>query len=157
MRKVLITAVSAAALAAPLPALAEEVPKPAEEESRTAQMAKNFADPERQRDMALMMRAMAEVMLDMPVAPMVEAMENATGEAGPKVAPNATLRSMSPDVASKMPELIEKGVPAAMSAMGAAADGAAKMTPAMREMAAKMAPVLEAMAAKMKDVVPQGD
>ena len=133
------------ALAAPLPALAQE--RPIEEDA--AAMARTMSDPARQQDMAMMLRAMAEVMLDLPIAPLVEAMEEASGEKGPEVAPGATLRSLSPEAAGRVPELVEKGVPRAMTAMGAMAQGAGTMAPAMRDMAKKMAPLLEGMGEAM--------
>ena len=158
MRRLLIAATALSAAALPLPALAQDAaapasaPAPSEPEMKA--MAKAMKDPARQHEMALLLRAMSEVMLDMPVAPMVDAMEQATGEKGPDVKPGATVRSMSPDAASRVPGMIEKGVPAAMSAMGGMANGAAELTPAMKEMAARMAPMLKAMAEKMEAAMP---
>lgn len=72
--------VPALALAAPLPLAAQSADEPVmEDEQPIAEMTDKLADPEHQQEMAMMMRAMGEVLLDMPVAPMMNAMRDIAG------------------------------------------------------------------------------
>ena len=153
MRKLVLTALSAAAVAAPAPLLAQEADADeplALEESETpfSEMAEKMKDPERQRQMALMLRTMSEVLLDMPLAPMMEAMgdvsKDMTGKDAPQVDPDATLRKIAPD-ASRVPVEIERNLPRALDAMGSMAEAFEKMMPALQEMG-------EVMAERMKDI-----
>ncbi|MBX7539534.1 hypothetical protein [Qipengyuania sphaerica] len=153
MRKLVLTALSAAAIAAPAPLLAQDAeadePLALEDpEKPFSEMAEKMKDPERQRQMALMLRTMSEVLLDMPLAPMMEAMgemsKDMTGKDMPDVDPDATLRSMSPQ-AERIPEEIEENLPRALDAMGSMAEAFEKMMPALQEMG-------EVMAERMKDI-----
>lgn len=108
-----------------------------------SEMAERLSDPETQQQMAMMVRAMSEILLDMPLAPMMEAMSEVAGEEAPAVDPDTTLRSMAP-ASGRVPEEIERNMPRVMETMGKMAEGLDKMTPAMRQMAERM-----------KDALPQ--
>lgn len=136
MRKFLIPAVLLGGLAAPLPAFAQDSDAPVDS-GAMSEMAERLSDPEQQHKMAMMVRAMSEILLDMPLAPMMEAMSEVAGEEAPAVDPDTTLRSMAP-AADRVPEEIERNLPRAMEAMGKMAEGMDKMAPAMRRMAERM-------------------
>ncbi len=143
MRKLVLSALAASAVAAPAPLLAQddaeaEAPLALEEPGDDfSGMAERFKDPEQQRQMALMLRTISEVLLDMPLAPLMEAMGKVAGENAPEVDPDATLRSMAPE-ADRVPEEIEKNLPRALDAMGSMAEAMEKMMPALKEMAERM-------------------
>ena len=100
-------------------------------------LGEQMRDPAYQRDMALMLQAMTEVLLDMPVAPLAQAAaEIADKEAG-DIDPDLTLRRMVPQ-ADRAGEEVARVVPRAMQAAGSMAEGLAAMTPLLRDMAARM-------------------
>lgn len=129
----------AAALALTLPAAASA--QEAADDTTMAEMADRMADPEFQAEMALMLQAMGEIMLDMPVGPMMEAAAEMgaemAGAQARKVDPDATLRQIAPE-ASRAPGEIAKATPRAMSAMSAMARGMDRMAPTLRDMAKRM-------------------
>ncbi|MBX7458446.1 hypothetical protein K3152_09330 [Qipengyuania sp. 1NDH17] len=147
MRKLVLSALAASVVAAPAPLLAQdeaqdEAPLALEEPGDDfSGMAERFKDPEQQRQMALMLRTMSEVLLDMPLAPLMEALNDVggsvAGEDAPEVDPDATLRSMAPE-ADRVPEEIEKNLPRALDAMGSMAEAMEKMMPALKDMAERM-------------------
>lgn len=135
-------ALPALALAVPLPLAAQSADEPVTEEQESlSDMTDKLSDPQNQQQAAMMLRAMSEVLLDMPVAPMMNAMREAGrdmgGEDMPEVAPDTTLRSMAPD-AARVPEEIERNVPRAMEAMSKMAGAMETMMPALRDMARQM-------------------
>lgn len=102
-----------------------------------ADMAEEMRDPERQRDMALMLQTMTEVLLDLPIAPLAKAAADMAGEKAEEIDPDLTLRKVAPD-AGRLSEEVAVVVPRAMQAMGGLAEGLSEMTPALREMARRM-------------------
>lgn len=149
MRKLVLSALAATAVTAPAPLLAQaEVYPPLlleEPDSDFSDMAERMQDPEKQREMALMLRTMSEVLLDLPLAPLMNSMSEIAGEEAPKVDPDATLRSVAP-AAGRVPEQIEKNLPRALDAMGSMAEAFETMMPALKDMAERM-----------KDAAPQAD
>lgn len=150
MRKLVLTTLASTAILASAPAFAQDVdtaePTALEEqESPFSDMAERMRDPEDQRQMALMLRTMSEVLLDMPLAPLMNSVGEIAGEDAPKVDPDATLRSVAPQ-ADRVPEAIEKNLPRALDTMGSMADAFEQMMPA-----------LEQMAERLKDAAPQAD
>lgn len=127
----------ALALALPAAASAQDAP----EDGEMTAMAETMNDPATQAEMALTMQAMGEILLDMPVGPMMEAMAEMgaemAGAQARKIDRDATLRRMAPD-AGQLPARIAEHTPRMMRAMGAMARGMAAMTPAMRNMARQM-------------------
>lgn len=124
-----------AAFAVPVPALAQDAAQAAP--APLAELADQMRDPARQRDMALMLQAMTEVLLDMPIAPLAQAAADMAGEKADEIDPDTTLRSMAPD-AGRVSDEVARNVPRAMQAAGAMAEGMAAMTPMLREMARRM-------------------
>ena len=146
MRPLVLTALCAAVVAAPAPLLAQDasdgvVLAPQDEPAPFADTAEELQDPAKQRELALMLRTLSEVLLDLPLAPLMEAMGGVaerTGEAElPDMDEDATLRTLSPD-AEAIPEQIEENLPRALDAMGSMAKAFEKMMPALQQMAEKM-------------------
>lgn len=132
MRQLLVPAALAAACLA-VPANAQDAPA----ETGLADMAERMADPAMQQQTAMMLRAMTEILLDMPVAPMVEAMAEMAGKDPETVDPDMTLRKYAPQ-AERVPEAVERHAPQVMRGMGAMAGALDKMAPQMRDMARRM-------------------
>lgn len=139
MSRALLAAASLVAIAAPMPAFAQdtETPLEVEEPVELADLTDKLSDPERQREVALMARAISEVLLDLPVAPLMEAMGQIAGEEAPMVEPGTTLRSLAPQ-AGRVPEEIERNLPRAMDAVSAMAGAAEIMLPQLRELAQRL-------------------
>ncbi|MEC7534483.1 MAG: hypothetical protein VYB96_07160, partial [Pseudomonadota bacterium] len=100
-------------------------------------LGEQMRDPAHQRDMALMLQAMTEVLLDMPVAPLAQAAAEMVGEETRDIDPDLTLRRMVPQ-ADRAGEEVARVVPRAMQAAGSMAESLAAMTPLLRDMAARM-------------------
>ena len=131
MRTIVLTAV-VVALAAPLPALAQD-----DTEAAAARTAETLRDPVLQRRMADGMAAASEALLDVPLAPLARAVAEAAGEDPRDVDPDMTLRRVSPE-AQDIPAEIHDKLPRAMGAMAGMAGGFSAMVPALREMAERM-------------------
>lgn len=150
MRKLILPALATVAFVAPTSLLAQDASDETivaleERESPFSEMAERMRDPEKQRQMALMLRTMSEVLLDMPLAPLMNSVGEIAGEDAPRVDPDATLRSVAPE-ADRVPEEIEKNLPRALDTMGSMADAFEQMMPA-----------LEQMAERLRDAAPQAD
>ena len=100
-------------------------------------LGEQMRDPAYQRDMALMLQAMTEVLLDMPVAPLAQAAAEMADKEVRDIDPDLTLRRMVPQ-ADRAGEEVARVVPRAMQAAGSMAEGLAAMTPLLRDMAARM-------------------
>ncbi len=139
MRKSVLSALSLAAIAVPAPLLAQDadLPVPEFEEEAAADLAEKFSDPEYQRQTAMLMRTLSEVLLDLPLGPLMEAAGEMAGKEVPVVDHDSTLRSMAPE-ADRIPEEIERNLPRAMEAMGTMAEALEDMRPALEEMAARL-------------------
>ncbi|WP_324828572.1 hypothetical protein [Qipengyuania zhejiangensis] len=130
MRTLILPAAIMAMVATPAAAQAA----PPQDAPPLADMADQMRDPDRQRDMALMVQTMTEVLLDMPIASLAKAAAEMAGEQAEAVDPDLTLRKMAPD-AGQVSEGVAVAVPRAMQAMGGMAEGLAAMMPALRDMA----------------------
>jgi hypothetical protein len=130
----LIVAVSLAALAAPLPALAQDV---SDTEIASAEIERTLGDPATQDAMADGIAAASEALLDVPLAPMARAVARAAGEDPRYVDPDMTLRGVSPDT-QDLPKRVRAELPRMMGAMAGMAGGIGAMVPALREMADRM-------------------
>lgn len=131
--RALIVGAALTAFALPLPATAQDYP----DDSRTAELAERLSDPATQDAMASTVRALSEVLLDMPLAPMMEAAAEMAGEDPADVDPDATLRTLSPE-AERVPDEISEKLPQMMGMMAGMARGMEAMLPALREMAERM-------------------
>lgn len=150
MPKLLLPVAALAALAAPLPALAQPAgdAQDAEraesaESAPLAAFGERMKDPEQQRETALMLQAMAEVLLDLPIGPLAEAAAEMAGEEAAKIDPQMTLRQLAPD-AGQVSDEVARNVPRAMRAAGAMAQGMAAMTPHLRALADRLRDALPA-------------
>src|SRR5688572_10567428 len=100
-------------------------------------MARTLGDPARQEAMGRALGAMAEVLLDLPLAPIIGPLAEAAGEDPRRVDPDATLRKMSP-AAGEVPRQIERQLPRAMGAMAGMSGAFAGLIPQLREAAERM-------------------
>ena len=127
-----------------LPLLVLAAPATASEtEAELDHMARTLGDPARQEALAGALGAMAEVLLDMPLAPIIGPLAEAAGENPRRVDPDATLRKMSP-AAGAVPREIERQLPRAMGAMAGMSGAFAGMIPQLREAAERMRDALPA-------------
>lgn len=97
-------------------------------------MARTLGDPARQEAMARAAGAMAEVLLDIPLAPIIGPLAEAAGEDPRRVDRDATLRKMSPG-AGAVPRQIERQLPRAMEAMAGMSGAFADLLPQLRDIA----------------------
>ena len=118
-------------------ALPTAVSAQATDRESLSDLGEQMRDPAYQRDMALMLQAMTEVLLDMPVAPLAQAAAEMADEEARDIDPDLTLRRMVPQ-ADRAGEEVARVVPRAMQAAGSMAEGLAAMTPLLRDMAARM-------------------
>ena len=130
--RTLVATVVLAALAVPVPALAQD-----RTEQDAARIAETLRDPALQESMARGMAAASEALLDVPLAPLARAVAEAAGEDPRDIDPGMTLRHVSPE-ASDLPAEIHDKLPRAMGAMAGMAGGFSAMIPALREMAERM-------------------
>ncbi len=128
MRRLIL---AAALLPLAAPAAAQDV------EGNLDVMARAMGDPARQEAMARALGTMAEVLLDLPLAPILGPIAEAAGEDPRSVDPDATLRKVSPG-ASDVPRQIERQLPRAMGAMAGMSGAIASTLPALREAAERM-------------------
>lgn len=128
MRRLII---AAAFLPLAAPATASET------ERNLDHMARTLGDPARQDALARAMGAMAEVILDMPLAPIVGPIAEAAGEDPRDIDRDATLRSMAPG-AGDAPREIERQLPRAMGAMAGMSGAFAQLLPQLREATERM-------------------
>lgn len=135
MSKLLFPVAAFAALALPVPAFAQDVA--GTDSSALEGFGERMQDPAQQRDMALMLQAMTEVLLDMPIGPLAEAAADMAGEEAAKIDPDMTLRQLAPD-AGQVSEEVARNVPRAMRAAGAMAEGMAALAPQWRALAERM-------------------
>lgn len=119
-------------LAAPAPLLAQD------SEAAAAELADRLSDPAEQERMATTLATLSEVLLSMPIAPLAEAIEEATGDEIPAVEPGTTLRSLAGPKADRIAPEIERNVPRVMGSMAGMAEGFRAMMPALRDMAERM-------------------
>ena len=121
-----------------LPLLAIAVPATAQDTGADLDtMARTMGDPVRQEALARALGTMAEVLLDLPLAPILGPLAEAAGEDPRSVDPDATLRKVSPG-ASDVPRQIERQLPRAMGAMAGMSGALASTLPALREAAERM-------------------
>ncbi|WP_375289150.1 hypothetical protein [Qipengyuania sp.] len=101
-----------------------------------------LTDPARQEALARSLGVMTEVLLDLPLAPLVAPLAEAAGEDREGIDPDMTLRKIAPD-AGRIPQEIESNLPRAMTA-----------TAGMSEAVASALPQLEALARTLQQALP---
>ena len=85
-----------------------------------------------------MLSAMSKALLEMPVAPMLDAVEQASGKRPGNLPRDARLGDLAGADQDKVREQIVSQVPRAMAAIGAFAMAAQAMTPELERMARTM-------------------
>ena len=129
-RRLMSAAVLGALVLAPVPALAR---------SDAAKIAGQLRDPQMQGAMAAAVRAMSEAMLDMKIAPLLQAAEAVRDPyRARQVDPDMRLRDYAGPSAEEMPDKLSRRLPAMMGAMGGMAEAVEEMTPALKGMAKQM-------------------
>lgn len=114
-------------------------PAPALAKSDIAQIAQQLRDPQMQGAMAAAVRAMSDAMLDMKIAPLLEAAEAVRDPYDARrVDPDTRLRDYAGQGAEDMPDKLSRRLPAMMGAMGGMAEAVEEMTPALKGMAKQM-------------------
>lgn len=138
MRTILLgAAVSALAFASPAAVMAQEaVP----DDHAMETLADKLSDPAEQERLTGMVEAMSHVLLSMPVAPLMEAMAEATGGEPGEVDPDATLGELAGPGAERVPEEIADKLPQMMEMMA----GMAKSFESLKPMLESMSDVIKA-------------
>jgi hypothetical protein len=137
MRRSAAILAASAALAAltPMPAFAKAEPAPT---MRAGEIAAKLNDPAMQSALTGMIAAFTKAMLDMPAAPFVKAMGQASGKPLRDVSDDARLGDLAGADADKLNDQIATHVPQAMAAMGALAVAAEAMAPQLEQIARQM-------------------
>lgn len=131
-----ILASTACALAlTPFPALADDGNAMA---GKADEIAGKLNDPLTQYAIAGMLSAMSKALLEMPVAPMVDAVEKASGKRVGHLPRDARVADLAGTDQDEMREKIVAHVPRAMTALGAMATAAGAMAPEFEKMARSM-------------------
>lgn len=123
------------ALAAALAAATASTPAFAADDPYQPRVAERLNDPLVQDTLASSIAIMGRVLMDMNVAPMMEAMAKATGDDPAYVDPDTTVGDLAGPDARYMPEEMAERVPQVMGAMAGMAEGMEDMVPALRDMA----------------------
>ena len=142
MRKLTVAIAAAAVFAAPVPALAQiENVDPddgfAQAPPATDALVEKLADPAMQEQMATTVAVLSEVLLDLPLAPLADALAQAGVEGADRIPNDTTLRKLAPE-ADRVPAEIAENLPKMMGAMASMAKGMEAMMPALEDMAARM-------------------
>lgn len=146
MRRVLLAAtLPLACLTAP--AMAQQSLPPVDETETLDEFAETLSDPVRQQEIAGTLSVLTEVLLDLPLAPIIEpfadVVGSATGEPVEPIDPDTTLRQMAPG-ASDLSGEIQQNVPEAMDRMAAMSGSLAALIPALRDMSERLREALPA-------------
>ena len=137
-----LTAIAALPLAAlATPVVAQEIAiEPSETES-IERLADTLSDPGQQEALATSLAVVTEILLDLPLAPLLqplaEATADVTGEPVRRVDPDATLRKIAPG-AGQVSAQIQDKLPRAMDGMASMTGAVARMVPTLRDMARRM-------------------
>lgn len=133
MRLPLIAAASLA-VAAPLPALAQDA-----QESPLAAAVEAMDDPAMQEQVGLMAAMLVGAMMEMEVGPLMQAAAEMSGEEASPVDRRARVRDLlGPDLAADAPARVAERVPQMMGAMATMAGAFERMLPELRSMAERL-------------------
>ena len=99
-------------------------------------LAERLSDPATQDEIAATVSVLSEILLDLPLAPLIEPLADATADVAdlPRrpVDPDLTLRRMSPR-AGEVAQRVARDLPGTMDRMADASDGIAALIPALRD------------------------
>jgi hypothetical protein len=132
----LLAAIPLAALLAPATAMARDEAALADAPAgKAAEIAQRLNDPLTQYVVAGMVTAASKALLEMPVAPVVDAVEQASGRRMGNLPRDARLADLAGVDQDRLRERIVADVPRAMAAMGALASAVGRMSPELERMA----------------------
>lgn len=130
--------IALALVAAPAAAQRIDLPPAPEADTRALdRVADALSDPARQAELAGTLAVMAEILLDLPLAPMLEPLAEIAGNDAPRVDRDATLRKIAPGAGAVSGQIQDK-LPKAMDSMASMSGAMASMMPALRDMAARL-------------------
>ena len=99
-------------------------------------LAERLSDPRTQGEIAATVSVLSEILLDLPLAPLIEPLAEATADAAdlPRrpIDPDLTLRKLSPN-AGDMAQRVARDLPRTMDRMAQASDGIAALIPTLRD------------------------
>jgi hypothetical protein len=148
--RILVISAAAAALALPTAAAAQapggyyegdiygdyELAPPYDEPRYEEPLSERLSDPATQEHLASTIAVLGEVLLDLPLAPILEPMAEIAGDPG-SVDPDLTLRKMNPEAGDVAARAASR-LPQAMDAMAAMAGSIEAMAPALDIMADRL-------------------
>lgn len=149
--RILVISTAAAALALPAAAVAQapgdpyqgdiygdyELAPPYDEPRYDEPLSERLSDPATQEHLASTIAVLGEVLLDLPLAPIIEPMAEIAGRDPDSVDPDLTLRKMNPE-AGDIAARAATRLPQAMDAMAAMAGSIEAMAPALDMMADRL-------------------
>lgn len=141
MRKLFIATIAAGTMLA-APAFAQDSGIDDQVETDLAPMAERLGDPETQQRLSETIGVLGEMLLDLPLAPLAQAVAQAAGEDADTVDPDMTLRKVAPET-SDIPRELATNVPRTMDALAGMLDGFQAMLPALRDMADRLDKTLQ--------------
>lgn len=105
-------------------------------------LSQQLRDPAMQESLAATVAVLGEVLLDLPLAPIVEPMAEAAGRDPASVDPDLTLRKMRPD-AGEIPARAAQELPRALDRAAAMAGTVETVRPILADMAGRLMEALE--------------
>lgn len=141
-------------LALPLLAIASPALAQSDADAGLDRMAKTLADPARQQALARAVGTMTDVLLDIPLAPILGPLAEAAGEDPRRIDRDATLRKMAPG-AGDVSRQVERTLPRAMGAMAGMSTVFADLLPQLRDAAERMRDAMPM--GELAQPLPEGD
>lgn len=141
MRNAILAATALAAIPmafAPLPALAQDASQDEQPKPALSELTNKMSDPAEQAKMAAMVGAMGEVLMELPVGPLLDAVAKMPGANVPNVDPDSTVRDLAGPDADRIPDQISEKIPMMMGVMSGLMQSLEAMRPALKEMAEQM-------------------
>ncbi|MBS0481785.1 MAG: hypothetical protein JSR96_06445 [Proteobacteria bacterium] len=135
--------VLAAALLAPLPALARDSAHSSDAQRGLAEVEGRLSDPAAQQAIGDAMASLMAAMLDIKAAPFLKAVDRAGATMGDRpvhreIPDDATLGDLAGPGARDMPREVSRRAPAMMSAAGAMVGAMSEMLPQLEQMGRRM-------------------
>ena len=142
----MLAATATGALFAAQPAAAQdaEAAAPLAAEENIAEVAEGLRDPAMQQLAIGVLGAMIEGLMEMPAAPLIEAVDRADGTLDDPVDPDTTLADLAGPDAAEIPARLSEELPAAMETAADMSESLTAMLPVLRQMAERLAEVGEA-------------
>ena len=138
MRVLIAAATLSLAFASPHVALAQEADPLEGDDAGIAQLADRLNDPDQQEHASAMVHTLGEVLLSLPVGPLLSAAQEATGDHSADVDESATVRDLVGEEAQDMPRELSERVPQMMGLLAGLVEGLDAMRPALTELSETM-------------------